>query len=367
MAKKCRGITHIKGKTYLFDLQVNGIRKQVRGEADSLKEARHVRDEMRVELRKQVSMPQGVQERLNAPFEEVREKLFADLLSDKLSHSNMLRHEIIFRRLFGDFRTLRFPHIKSVSQVTLPFFLEYKAYFVNDLRHSPTGGWRSELTCVKSMMRRFRKLGYCSKEIIEDLAEIKRPPHNKKDYPDISNSKLKELLDFIKRDRPDYYPLIYFISRTGRRIKETTLIERKDINWLGLNPIRINIRAETTKARVKAPIETFDEGLKDAVKQAYNLGSRHKTIYLFCNRLGNKCSKNSVRTYLKEVSSKILGVKITPHYFRHRFLTICGKENAPIVDIMNIAGIKDIKVVIGYYSHTTKEGQNKVLAATMVV
>lgn len=136
---------------------------------------------------------------------------------------------------------------------------------------------------------------------------------------------------------------------------------------MGLNPVKLNIRAETTKTGVKAPIETLDGELAGIVKQAYNAGSKHKTTYLFSTRLGRKCSKNSVRTYLKEASSKILGIEITPHYFRHRFLTECGKANVPIIDIMNIAGIKDIKVVMNYYSHTTKDGQNKVLAVTKVL
>ncbi len=231
MAKKYKGIKHIKGKTYLFDLQANGIRKQVRGEADSDKEAKHMRDEMIVELRKQSSMPQGEQERLSAGFDEAWAKLEADLLADNLSHTNMLRNKIIFKRLFKDFVPLKFSYIKSVSQVTSPFFQEYKAYFINDLKHNPNGGWRSELICIKSMMRRFKKLGYCGKEIMDILADIKRPRHIKKDYPNIPNGKLKELLVFIKQNRPDYYPIIYFICRTGRRIKETTLVERKDVVW----------------------------------------------------------------------------------------------------------------------------------------
>jgi len=135
---------------------------------------------------------------------------------------------------------------------------------------------------------------------------------------------------------------------------------------MGLNPVKINIRAETTKTGVDAPIERLDKELADIVRQAYINGSKHKTTYLFCNRLGKRCSKNSVRVYLRKTSQKILGIKISPHYFRHRFLTVSGKANVPIIDIMNIAGIKDIKVVMSYYSHTTSDGQDKVLVATKV-
>lgn len=366
MAKRIKGVKHIKGDVWLIDYQVDGKRLQERTNAKSLAEAKVIRQERIVELRKNSSMPQKEQERLNAPFSEAKEKLFADLRADNLAHTNMLRHRIIFERLFDKFAPLKFPHIKSVSQVSSPFFQEYKAYFINTLKHSPNGGWRSELICLKSMMRRFKKLGYCGKEIVDILADIKRPRHIKKAYPNITNTQLKELLDFIKNDRPDYYRIIYFICRTGRRINETSLIERKDVVWDGLNPVKINIRAETTKTGVDAPIERLDEDLANIVREAYIAGSKHKTIYLFSSRLGRQCDKNSVRTYLKEASKKIVGIEITPHYFRHRFLTECGKANVPIVDIMHIAGIKDIKVVMGYYSHVTSDGQDKVLAVTNV-
>ena len=73
-----------------------------------------------------------------------------------------------------------------------------------------------------------------------------------------------------------------------------------------------------------------------------------------------------IREHLKRVSRQILGVKITPHYFRHRFLTECSKANMPIVDVMVISGIKDINVIVKYYSHSTDVGLTKVLESSRV-
>jgi integrase/recombinase XerD len=366
MVKNGRGIRYVKDNIYQIDYQVNGIRKQHRIKAGTLKEAKIIRAEHIVELRKQLPMPQEERKRLNAGFDEAWEKLQSDLQADGLPRKTFLRYRNVFQRIFEDFRSQKFPYIKSVSQVTLPFLVEYKNYFVNTLKHNPNGGLRSELIILKSMMRRLRRLGYCGKDIIESLDELKRPTEEKKKYPNITNSQIKDLLNFIKKDRPYFYYLIYFMCRTGRRIEETSLIERKDVEWLGLNPVRINIRAETTKTRKDAPLERIDEDLAKVIKAAYNFGSKHKTIYLFCNKKGRKPSHTNILKYLKEVSSKIIGIKITPHYFRHRFLTECGKKNMPLVDIMKIAGIKDIKVVTKYYSHTTDEGLDKVLEASRV-
>jgi len=81
---------------------------------------------------------------------------------------------------------------------------------------------------------------------------------------------------------------------------------------------------------------------------------------------GRRCSPGKVRRYLKKVSREVIGQEITPHYFRHRFLTECGKANVPIVDVMTISGIKDIDVMVKYYTHSTEEGQSKVLEVSRV-
>jgi integrase len=243
--------------------------------------------------------------------------------------------------------------------LNLPIFRGYKNYYVNELNRP--NGWRAELIFVKAIIRRLYALGYCSKELVEALSELKKPHSNKKEYLDVSNTKIKDVLQNIKKDRPDYYNLLYFISRTGRRINETTLIERKDVEWSGLKPVRINIRAETTKTRQNAPLPKLDENLEQIVMESYKTGLKYKEPYLFLNESGRKCTPDNVRQCLKNASKEVLGAEITPHYFRHRFLTECGKANVPIVDVMAISGIKDIDVIVNYYSHSTDAGQSKVL------
>ena len=124
----------------------------------------------------------------------------------------------------------------------------------------------------------------------------------------------------IKQDRPDYYYPLYFISRTGRRINETTLIEQKDVEWKGLSVVRLNIRAEITKMRQNAPLRKLDQDLEKIVSEAYKIGLKHKEPYLFLNMYGRKCTPDKVREYLKKASREVIGQEITPHYFRHRFL-----------------------------------------------
>jgi len=129
----------------------------------------------------------------------------------------------------------------------------------------------------------------------------------------------------------------------------------------GFKPLAIDIRAETTKTKEKAPLSCLDEDLERLIRQSL---SNNKTEWLFPNRLGRKCTPDKVYEYLKKASEQVIGIRITPHYFRHRFITECAKANAPIADVKSISGIKDNEVLLKYYSHSTIEGQKKVLATT---
>ena len=146
-----------------------------------------------------------------------------------------------FWRMFGDFREEKYSHIQSPGQLTLPFFREYRNYYANDLGRP--NGIRAELIFVKAIMKRLYMLGYCKEELIKKLSEIKKPKAREKEYPDISKSEVEKLLSSIKVDRSDYYYPLAFIARTGRRITETTLIKKEDVEFKGFKPVRINIKA----------------------------------------------------------------------------------------------------------------------------
>ena len=365
MRAKLAGVREIiKGERYEINYMVGGRRYQYRINATSLSEAHDKKLEDMADKRKNASLLLGSEERFNAGFSDAWEKLHADLLADSLPKKTIYHYVRTYKRLFSDFRSLKYPQVKSFKQLNLPFFREYRNYYVNDLGRPQ--GLRAELVYVKAIMRRLYTLGYCTKELIEILREIKKPKATKKEYISIPNSKIRELFQAIKRERPDYYYPLYFISRTGRRISETTLIEKKDVEWQGFKPVRLNIRAETTKTRQSAPLRKLDQDLEQLISEAYKKSLKHKEPYLFLNKRGKRCTPGRVRDYLKQVSKTVVGMKITPHYFRHRFLTECGKGNVPLVDVMAISGIKDVDVLVKYYSHSTEEGQAKVLEVSRI-
>ena len=351
----------VKGKRYeIYFRPFKGSKVIFRNiEAASLRDAYDKRFDIVTEYRKDLNLSNENGERLTVGFAEIWEKLQQDLLADSISKKQRGKHGKVFSRIFIDFCTKYYPHIKNARQLTLAFFKDYKSYYINELNRS--NGWRSESMVVKAIMNRIYQFGFCDKNIIERLKELKKPKPNKREFPDISKSDIKKLLIFIKNDRIDYYRIIYFIYRTGRRREEATLIKKDDVIWDGITPKAINIRAETTKMREKAPLEYLDKDLESLIRQA---ASNNKAEWLFPNRLGRKCTSNRVCDYLKEASMKTIGITITPHYFRHRLVTECGKANMPIIDVKAITGIRDNEVLLKYYSHSTQTGQGKVLAIT---
>ena len=366
--KKYIGIKEIiAGEKYQVNFRITkgGQRFWETVKACSKQEAFNLKAEIITQKLKELQTPEAEKLRLTTDFSRVWDEINEGLTGERKSRKASLHYQKTFWRMFEDFRKLKFPYIQNPNQLSLAFFEQYKNYYCNELNRPK--GLRAELIYVKAIMKRMYKLGYCSEKIIKDIAEhIKKPKPNKKQYPEIANSKINELLTFIKKDRPDYYRPIYFMKRTGRRVEETTLIERRDVVWKGIKPIKINIRAETTKTDEYAPLEKLDSELETFVNRAYKESSKHKAPYLFLTKRGKKFNQRRICEYLKKVGDKIVKEKITNHFWRHRYWVECGKNNVPIVDAMAISGNKDPDVVLTFYSHSTSEGLSKVLELTRI-
>lgn len=330
--------------------------------ASSLREAKIKRSQIIAEALK-VPAP-NKDERHNLTFTEIWPVLERNIIADGLTRKTLLGLQKVYVRMFTEFRLAKYPNITTPAQLTLPFFLEYKSYYGVELARPK--GLRAETQRFKIIMQRLRKLRYCSEELMRDLKEVKTPERRKKDYPDITPTSIKALFAHIKNDRPDFYGPLYFMLRTGRRVEETTLIERKDIGWDGFNPIKINIRAETTKMNTAAPLNYLDTDLQAHVRIYYQVSNKHKSPYLFLNRQNEKIKMNALTEYFGDLSQRedMLKVRVTCHYLRHRFCTETCKAKLPLVDIQAISGIKDIATLIGNYCHSSPDGQASVLERT---
>lgn len=363
---KAEGIRQRSEGSFEVDFRVGGQRFQRTIKAKGIGEAKKERAKLIAEILKG-SPSQDPQEREATSFESIWPVLERNIIADGLTRKTQLGLQRVYNRLFVTFRLAKYPHIISPEQLTLPFFLEYKSYYGVELARPK--GLRSETQRLKIIMGKMRKLRFVSEELMRDLKEVKTPERRKKAYPEINATAMKALMAHIKADRPDMYGPIYFMLRTGRRVEETTLIERKDIIWDGFNPIRINIRAETTKMDTAAPLHYLDPDLQAHIRFYYQISNKHQDPCLFINTWSQRCKPNAITEYLGDMSQEVLkdipgNIRITAHYLRHRFCTETCKAKLPLVDIQAISGIKDIATLIGNYCHSSVEGQASVLEKT---
>ena len=173
----------VRGQKYEVNYVLGGRRYQYRIDATSLTEAFNKKLQDMTEKQKDISMLMDNGERLNAGFSDAWKRLHADLVADNLPKKTVQHYAKTYSRLFNDFLSSRFSEIQSFGQLMPPIFREYKSYYVNDLDRPK--GWRAELIFVKAIIKRLYGLGYCSKELVEGLKEIKKPRNNKKEYSNI--------------------------------------------------------------------------------------------------------------------------------------------------------------------------------------
>ncbi|UCD55315.1 MAG: site-specific integrase, partial [Candidatus Omnitrophota bacterium] len=291
-------------------------------------------------------------------FTELKNRLELKLKADNVS-SRTIYHNLLpkYRSLFETFIPMRYPQVTTINQLTKALIENYKQWIV--VERGRTTGWRDELTKIKTMVKKLVDIGCCNKEIYYDvLGSFKRPPRHKKLYKEISREDMKKLLDYIKQDRPDLYGPTYFIMRLGWRRGQVLSIKRKNIRWNALWPVEILIEPSDTKTKEPFILRDIDPELANVIKR-YAFDKR-KTIWLFPNKNNNIHHANHYTKYISKISKNVLGIALSPHDFRHSFVTTRLKEGSTPRDIMAITGHKDVES-FNIYTHPTSEGTKKVI------
>ena len=323
--------------------------------AGNRREACRLRAEEIAKCRSDNNVPQHKNE--SPTLGEIRAHLLRDFTADKLASRTisryLLAYDVFSRFLAGT------PEFKDdFNKVTPSVLNEYKMYLCEALNRS---GIRTEFTQLRAIFSRLLVMGYCRKEILEGFKAVKKPTETQKIYRDIDDESIRRLLGAIKADRKDYYGITYVIHRIGSRIGETTLIRKEDIRFDdSLRPVAIRIRGENTKTKTEREIEPLDKEFQGVLIDCCGVG---KSEWLFPNRNGRKHNYRHYEEYLAKKSMEVIGVRLVPHDFRHRFCTEALKKGT-IADVQRITGHKDPNVLLKYYSHSTTDGRNKVLSVT---
>ena len=315
-------------------------------------------DQLEAKIKDFHSRPQTT-ENITATLEVVREALRRDIAGDfsNKKDSDYLV-ENTFTRLFIDFPKKYYPNLSSCGNLPVGFFRRYKSYFCEELNR--TVGLRAEIIRIKSLMPRIKHLGYCTAQDVEQVREIPTPEGVARPLPKVSDAQIIKLLDYIRKDRMDYYRPIKFMAMVGRRVKETCSITMKDVEGGFDNPLVIRTKPLTAKNKkaLPPPIYLDDYELKALIKSAM---ANNRTAWLFPTRHGKKMTPNYIWKYLNDVVERVIGVRVTSHVLRKLFLTKANRGGLN-KDSMAMANIKNVAVMMKHYVESTPEGQAKLLA-----
>lgn len=352
---KRSGVRHIKDDIWEYNYYPypKAKRKWVRIKASSKKEA---------ETKKAIAVGGNVVIDDTKSFAEVRVALELKLKADNLSPKTQSNYLFKWDNFIA-FLSKHYPNVKSLNQLTREIMERYKQWIVVD--KGRVTGWRDELTKIRTITRKLIDIGLCDKRVYDILLLQKKPKAQKKLYKDITMQQLKDLLNYIEPDRPDYYGIALIIMQYGIRRGQAVSVKRENVKTGEFGrPIEFRWDPVDTKTDIPHVLPITDPKLANVIHKYMTDG--RKTIWLFPNRNNGKHHANHFTTYISKVSKKVLGIHLSPHDFRHSYITNRRKEGHTDEDIMAITGHTDVDS-LAIYTHRTTDGTKRVLDSSKVL
>jgi len=152
----------------------------------------------------------------------------------------------------------------------------------------------------------------------------------------------KEISQLVSKTSPRISCMIAFIYASACRVSEMINIKLKDIEGEnGTKRIRI-IGKRNKEGNLYIPSELYDKIIK-----VYN-----PIKYLFETKIGNKQSRFSIHTYVKQAGKRILGKNnLHPHIFRHIRLSHLQANGFDIAEVSAFARHKSVNTTSAIYCH----------------
>lgn len=363
--KVSKGIYKVSEGVFQICWEVNTVRKWKTIHSTSIKDVRNIRNQQIIEAQKSNGNTLSCVNQ-NATLEEICQMVEDSCKANNNTTKTIGEYKTHFWRLFKEFPQEKGFTFNSPMDLSIAYLNQYLSWYVNDYgaKENPS----SEAVTIRIILGKLRNLGFLSKEVYEDIKGFSNLKPNEDDsYRQIPNIDLQKVFNYMKKDSPSYHDFFSFLAHTGRRPMEITQILKEDVEWLGLNnPLRINIRPSTAKNRRKDQIDLHpvkDTALKAVIINAVNRSNLLKSEFLFSNKIGKQISSTNQEFYIKKISQKVLGFKLSARYFRKRYVTLCGVGKVLVKDAMMRSGHRDVEVFVKHYQQPTHDGLSVVIDA----
>lgn len=212
-----------------------------------------------------------------------------------------------------------------------------------------------------------------SMEVCDKLTYFQTPPSKiriQSKY--LEPRELKKLLDAMTVKR--WVLLTEFLTLTGLRIGEAIALDKVDV-WGDILRINktydVNNRIITTPKSISSKREIYIQAeLKDCIARINEYCKWQAEVYgyetdiFFPDADGGRLKYMAYADYLRQLSPKVLGRKITPHIFRHTHCSMLAAKGFTLEAISDRLGHEDSKITKEIYLHKleeVKEKENKML------
>lgn len=202
-----------------------------------------------------------------------------------------------------------------------------------------------------------------------------------------TKQELTDFLEFVKSDRPGYYPLFRLLAYSGMRIGETLALTWDDIDlengtvsinktlsrvsYDGVTGVsdtktRAGIRTISLDAITLKVLSSHQQAQKKRLFALGLLNNLPQPLPVFDKGMGSDHNKgqgqrykriNDIRQVLQRLYSRMpQGFKqITLHGFRHTHATLLIEAGATVKSVQQRLGHANINMTLGIYAHATKK------------
>ena len=243
---------------------------------------------------------------------------------------------------------LSVPYVKGILKQNCPEAVTYNEY-LKRLKALLNWGYMNDYMKDRSLIDKLQYMPDNKKERIEDKY--------------LEKWELEKLLEEAHNRK--WNLTIKFLALSGLRIGELIALEDSDIDQ---EYIHVNKTYETTVGVVDTPktdTSTRDVYLRpelmETVKEirsymrVYQFEHGIRSTHFICSQGGSWLEYDAFRKYLRELSTKVLNRKITPHALRHTTVSLLIAEGVPLEVVSRMLGHKNSQITRDIYMHVTQE------------
>lgn len=217
-------------------------------------------------------------------------------------------------------------------------------------------------------------------KLITKLTKFKDKPHREKIQDKYLEPEEVKLLLAAMDNKEHWYHLTKFLILSGLRIGEAIALDKKDVTNDTIHVTKTYDSVNNTITAPKTACSIRDVYIQPELscciksylkyRNSYSMMNGIRSKHFFFNSAGSYLDYYSYCKYLRELSERILGRKITIHTLRHTHASLLLADRVSVDTISRRLGHENSKITKEIYLHiTTKllESDNETLKNTSIL